>query len=111
MATDIRLKEALPEITDAIVATYTECNRTSSLGHKPLPNREAVVDNRAREAGRGSAVDVWNVARIIDRGYGFATFYNGDVDPDRNDPSDGIQPHFFRPAGITSPSHRNLVIR
>jgi len=44
MATDIRLKETLPEITDAIVATYTECSRTSHLGHKPLPNREAIVE-------------------------------------------------------------------
>jgi serine O-acetyltransferase len=44
MATDIRLKEALPEITEAIVATYTECSRTSHLGHKPLPSREAVED-------------------------------------------------------------------
>src|SRR5947207_10126943 len=44
MATDIRLKETLPEITEAIVATYTECNRTSSLGHKPLPSREVVID-------------------------------------------------------------------
>jgi serine O-acetyltransferase len=42
MATDIRLKEALPEITDAVVATYLECNRTSHLGHKPLPSREAI---------------------------------------------------------------------
>ena len=44
MATDIRLKEALPEITEAVVATYTECNRTSHLGHKPLPSREAIVE-------------------------------------------------------------------
>jgi serine O-acetyltransferase len=44
MATDIRLKETLPEITEAIVATYTECSRTSHLGHKPLPSREAVVE-------------------------------------------------------------------
>jgi serine O-acetyltransferase len=44
MATDIRLKEALPEITEAIVATYTECSRTSHLGHKPLPSREAIVE-------------------------------------------------------------------
>jgi len=42
MATDIRLKETLPEITEAIVATYTECSRTSHLGHRPLPSREAV---------------------------------------------------------------------
>jgi serine O-acetyltransferase len=42
MATDIRLKEALPEITEALVATYTECSRTSHLGHKPLPSREVI---------------------------------------------------------------------
>src|SRR5205085_6809050 len=42
MATDIRLKEGLSEITEAVVATYTECSRTSHLGHKPLPNREAI---------------------------------------------------------------------
>jgi serine O-acetyltransferase len=44
MATDIRLKETLPEITEAVVATYVECNRTSHLGHRPLPSREAVVE-------------------------------------------------------------------
>src|SRR6266436_400172 len=44
MATDIRLKETLPEITEALVATYTECGRTSHLGHRPLPSREAVVE-------------------------------------------------------------------
>ncbi|MGL4555493.1 MAG: serine O-acetyltransferase [Gemmataceae bacterium] len=44
MATDIRVKEALPEITEAIVATYTECGRTTHLGHRPLPSRDAVVE-------------------------------------------------------------------
>jgi serine O-acetyltransferase len=44
MATDIRLKETLPEITEALVATYTECSRINHLGHKPLPSREAIVD-------------------------------------------------------------------
>src|SRR3954452_17442661 len=44
MATDIRLKEALPEITEALVATYVECNRTSHLGHCPLPSRDGVVE-------------------------------------------------------------------
>jgi serine O-acetyltransferase len=43
MATDIRLKEGLQEITESVVATYHECGRTSHLGHKPLPNREVVV--------------------------------------------------------------------
>src|SRR3989440_6954040 len=42
MATDIRLKEGLPEITEALVATYVECRYTNHLGHKPLPSREAI---------------------------------------------------------------------
>src|SRR5438105_7022634 len=44
MATDIRLKEALPEITEAVVETYTDCSKSSHLGHKPLPSRDAIVD-------------------------------------------------------------------
>src|SRR6516225_7009119 len=44
MATDIRLKEALPEITEAIVGTYTECSGTSHLGHRPLPSREVIAE-------------------------------------------------------------------
>jgi serine O-acetyltransferase len=44
MATDIRLKETLPEITEAIVATYTECRHINHLGHRPLPSKEAVAD-------------------------------------------------------------------
>ncbi len=42
MATDIRVKEMLPEVTEAIVATYSECSRSSHLGHKPLPGRESI---------------------------------------------------------------------
>ena len=44
MATDIRLKEGLPEITERIVETYKECGRINHLGHTPLPSREAVVE-------------------------------------------------------------------
>jgi serine O-acetyltransferase len=44
MATDIRLKEELPEITEALVATYADCKHINHLGHKPLPSREAVVE-------------------------------------------------------------------
>jgi len=44
MATDLRLKETLPEITESIVATYLECRYTNHLGHRPLPSREAVID-------------------------------------------------------------------
>ena len=32
---------------------------------------------------------------LIDRGYAVATFYSGDIDPDRPDFTDGVHPHFF----------------
>jgi serine O-acetyltransferase len=44
MATDIRLKDELRDITEALVGTYETCGRTHHLGHTPLPSREAVGD-------------------------------------------------------------------
>ncbi len=43
MATDIRLKESLPELTERLVATYSEMGAINHLGHCPLPNYESVV--------------------------------------------------------------------
>ena len=42
MAADLRIKEGLPEITEALVASYTECSRINHLGHQALPSRDAV---------------------------------------------------------------------
>jgi serine O-acetyltransferase len=44
MATDIRLKEELPAITEQLVETYTECSRLNHLAHEPLPSRDAVAE-------------------------------------------------------------------
>src|SRR4051812_12414399 len=44
MATDVRLKEGLSAITEALVATYTECRHINHLGHCALPSRDAVID-------------------------------------------------------------------
>ncbi len=44
MATDIRLKEELPTITEQLIDTYTECSRMNHLAHEPLPNRDAVAE-------------------------------------------------------------------
>ena len=53
------------------------------------PNHTGVKDNRATEAGRGKEKDVWALEQSIDRGYAVATFYNGDIDPDRKDKREG----------------------
>lgn len=57
------------------------------------PNRVGVKDNRATDAGRGSEIDTWAIDQSIARGYAVATFYSGDVDPDRKEVREGIQPH------------------
>ena len=63
------------------------------------------IDNRATEAGRGTQKDVWAVEQTIDRGYALACFYNGDVDPDRNDFADGIHPFYTAPGQTTRGPH------
>ena len=59
-------------------------------------NCPGVENNRATEAGRGKQVDVWAVEQSIDRGYAVATFYNGDVEPDRPDATEGIRGHYVK---------------
>ncbi len=62
--------------------------------YKSCPGCE---NERATEAGRGGQAEVWNAELIIDRGYALATFYNGDLDPDIPDFTDGVHPHYLKP--------------
>ncbi len=65
-----------------------------------LPNNTpGGSNNRATEAGRGKDAEVWSIEQSVDRGYAVATFYNGDVEPDRPDASEGVRAKYLSPEG------------
>ena len=43
MASDFRLKQQLPDLTDQIVQTYTDIGTIHHLGHSPLPRYDEVI--------------------------------------------------------------------
>ncbi len=78
MATDIRLKENLPDLTDRIVSTYFELGTINHLGHCPLPNYETVIEvtehlkeiiypGYRRRVGLHAANVAYHVGDLIDR--------------------------------------------
>ena len=59
--------------------------------------------NVARDADRGSSSSRWPFEQAIARGYAIATFYQGDIDPDKKDDwTDGVHPHYYK-AGQSKP--------
>lgn len=51
--------------------------------------------NKATEQSRGTRTNRWAIDKIISSGFGLATIYYGEVDPDNNDFSDGVHPLLY----------------
>lgn len=63
--------------TDPEIAITTSwCRQSDDKG---------VIDHKATEAGRGKSSSRWPIELIVDAGYGVATAYCGDIDPDFDD--------------------------
>jgi dienelactone hydrolase len=63
------------------------------------PNTPGVKNNRATDAGRGKVLDVWPFEQILEKGYAVATFYNGDIQPDRPNVNEGLRKVLPKPEG------------
>lgn len=62
-----------------------------------MPNgAPGAANHRATEAGRGRETNTWAIAQSIDRGYAVATFYNGDLEPDRPEAAEGIRAYYAK---------------
>lgn len=73
------------------------------------PNRKSVKDNKATEESRGTEIATWSLEQSIERGYAVATFYNGDIDPDRADQRGGVRPAWLK-KGAVSPDDTATIM-
>ena len=77
-----------------------------TLSKEWMPDDKAafIVDHRATEQSRGTSASRWAVEKILERGYGVATIYCGDIDPDFHDVfQNGVHPLFYK-GGQTEPA-------
>lgn len=66
------------------------------------PQKDGVANNRATELLRGTDASSWPIRAAIERGYGVATFYYGDVEPDHIEGwRNGIRGYALKFAGRT----------
>lgn len=86
-----------------------------TINQRWMRNNEdfAVINHKATEKSRGVRVNRWPLEMIMDAGYGLASIYYGDLDPDKNDPvdwQDGIHPLFYREEQVKPDSNQFAAI-
>lgn len=54
-----------------------------------------IINNQLTEQSRGVRTNRWAIEKMLDAGVGLATIYYGEVDPDKNDLTDGVQSLFY----------------
>lgn len=74
------------------------------------PNTPGVKDNKATAEGRGKVLDVWPFEQALDKGYAVATFYSGDIQPDRPAVAEGMRKLFPPPPGVPNPAQTATVM-
>jgi dienelactone hydrolase len=97
----IRLLLVLPNARNGPVPVFVGPNFTGNhsfvadtkvrLPDVWMPNGADVVKNRATEAGRGRLPNVWDFDQAIAKRCAIATFYCGDVQPDRPAAKEGMR--------------------
>jgi hypothetical protein len=83
---------------------HTVCDDPAvRLAHSWTPDHAGQGGNRPAAESRGLSAGSWAIDELLARGYGLATVYCGDLDPDYDDGfQNGIHPLFYAP-GQTRP--------
>lgn len=93
-APTIRLAILLPDGAEE-VPVVLGTNRNGN--HTAIADPAIPVTPTAEQFGtteRGTDASRWEAERLLQRGYGLALFHSADIDPDRDDFTDGIHPYY-----------------